>query len=128
MTRVSKRFLRFIVVGIMATGVHVTTMVSLIELAGWRPVPASAVAFLLATLAGFVANRRWTFNALFSPHRQLIRYFFVASLGLSLNVGITYVVVDILGLWYGIALAIVVTAVPAITFVLNREWTFSPIT
>ena len=48
----------------------------------------------------------------------------VSLLGLGLNTLITYIVVNVMGLWYGFALMVVVTAVPAITYLLNRHWTY----
>jgi putative flippase GtrA len=49
----------------------------------------------------------------------------VAVSGLLMNVAITYVVVDILAAWYAIALVLVVTLVPTVTFWLSRKWVFT---
>lgn len=117
-------FVRFGIVGVAATFIHVAVFSLLVELFGVAPVAASVPAFATAMLASYGVNRRWTFRAQGSHRAHLPRYALVASTGLGLNVLITYVVVNLLGYWYGLALAFVVTMVPAATFLLNRNWAF----
>ena len=117
-------FVRFGIVGVAATFIHVAVFSLLVELFGVAPVAASVPAFVTAMLASYGVNRRWTFAAQGSHRVHLPRYALVALIGLGLNVLITYVVVNLLGYWYGLALAVVVTVVPAATFLLNRNWAF----
>ena len=117
-------FVRFGIVGVAATFIHVAVFSLLVELFGAAPVAASVPAFFTAMLASYGVNRRWTFRAQGSHRAHLPRYAVVALIGLGLNVLITYVVVNLLGYWYGLALAFVVTVVPAATFLLNRNWAF----
>ena len=118
------RFVRFGIVGVAATGIHVAVFSLLVELLRVAPVAASVPAFLSAMLASYGVNHRWTFGARGGHRTHLPKYALVAAFGLCLNVLITYIVVNLLGYWYGVALILVVTLVPAATFLLNRNWAF----
>jgi len=120
-------FVRFGIVGVAATFIHVAVFSLLVEVFGVAPVAASVPAFVTAMFASYGVNHRWTFGAQGSHRVYLPRYAVVALTGLGLNVLITYVVVNLLGYWYGVALALVVTLVPAATFLLNRNWAFKPV-
>ncbi|MGH8729653.1 MAG: GtrA family protein [Burkholderiales bacterium] len=124
MMTLDSRFFIFALAGLGATIVHLGVFSVLVEAFGVTPVAASVPAFLSAMMCSYAANRTYTFAALGNSHLQLPKYAVVAVMGLSLNVLITFIVVDLLNLWYGIALAIVISIVPVITFLLNRGWTF----
>ncbi|MGH6937376.1 MAG: GtrA family protein [Methylocella sp.] len=121
----SWRLVCFGLVGAVTTFVHVAVFSVLAELYGVSAVVASVPAFLLAMCVSYTANHKWTFRAGPAHHSQLPKYAAVSLIGLSLNVFIAYFVVDVLGYWYGVALAGVVLLVPAVTFVLNNMWTFT---
>lgn len=117
-------FVRFGIVGVAATVIHVAVFTMLVELLRVAPVVASVPAFITAMLASYSVNHRWTFSASGSHGVYLPKYAVVAVLGLALNVLITYLIVNVLGYWYGLALALVVTVVPTATYLLNRNWAF----
>jgi putative flippase GtrA len=116
--------LRFGVSGGLATATHVSVFVLLVEWLGLRPLLAAGPAFVLAMLVSYGMNYHWTFSVS-GPHRIMLpRYVVVALIGLGLNLGITYAVVDIAGDWYGYALLLVVMIVPLVTFLLSKFWVF----
>ncbi|MDT8384044.1 MAG: GtrA family protein [Gammaproteobacteria bacterium] len=116
--------LRFAISGGLATAVHAGLFVGLIEGFSVRPVGAAGLAFVAALLVSYGMNYHWTFSVS-APHRLMLpRFIVVALLGLLLNLGITYAVVDLLGHWYGYALMGVVMVVPLMTFALSKWWVF----
>jgi putative flippase GtrA len=120
----TRLLLRFAISGGLATAVHASLFVGLIEWFSLRPIIAAAVAFSIALLVSYGMNYHWTFSVS-GPHRVMLpRFVVVAILGLFLNLGITYTVVDVLGYWYGYALLLVVMFVPLMTFVLSKLWVF----
>lgn len=120
----NRSLIRFGLVGTATTLIHVTVFSSLVELFEITPVAASVPAFIASMLASYGANRRWTFRAQ-GAHRTLLpKYAIVALGGLGLNLLITYLVVNLMGCWYGLALALVVAVVPTVTFIANRHWAF----
>jgi putative flippase GtrA len=118
------RLLRFAVSGGLATAVHVSVFVTVVEWLGVRAVVAAGVAFVVALLVSYGMNYHWTFSAS-GPHRVMLpRFVMVAVLGLSMNLGITYAVVDMAGYWYGYALMLIVLIVPLMTFIFSQRWVF----
>jgi len=119
-----RSLIRFGVAGLLATLTHVSVFVLLVEAFRLRPVVASAPAFLAAVGVSYVLNYRWTFTAT-GPHRvTLPRFLLVSGAGLLLNLLITWLVVDLLGWWYGLALLAVILVVPLTTYLLSRFWVF----
>ncbi len=119
------KVLRFAISGGLATAVHVSTFVVLVEWLAVRAVPAAGIAFIVALLVSYGMNYHWTFSVA-GPHRVMLpRFALVAVLGLLFNLAVTYAVVDVAGYWYGYALLLVVLMVPTMTFVLSKVWVFN---
>jgi putative flippase GtrA len=126
-----KQFLRFAIVGGGATLTHISTLVSLVELAGFPPVLANAMAFLTAVGLSFFGHCYWTFRPQAShpapcPPRKVMfaKFVSVGIVGLGLNSLIAYIVVEMLSASYVYALVLVVTAVPVLLFFLSKCWVF----
>jgi len=117
--------LRFALVGCVATATHVLVFISLVELLSVGPVVSAGAAFIFALFVSYGMIYHWTFSVS-GPHRVMLpRFVLVAVLGLLLNLGITYAVVDMAGYWYGYALLLVVLLVPLVTFVISKLWVFN---
>ena len=119
-----KSLLRFGITGVLATLTHALVLAGLVELLTVPAVLASVPAFGTALLLSYGLNYHWTFQAL-GEHRMVFpRFTLVAVTGLVLNVGITYLVVNVGGLWYGYALLAVIVSVPLLTYLLSNYWVF----
>jgi putative flippase GtrA len=124
LTETMRALIRFGLTGILATITHVMVFVLLVEFIHWRPVFASVPAFAVAVGVSYFLNYRWTFTAT-GPHRVLLPRFIVVSVtGLCLNLLITYLFVDVWGLWYGLALLAIIIVIPLSTYLLSRFWVF----
>ena len=120
----AREFLRFAVVGAIATTIHAAVFALLVEATPIDPVVATAIAFVVAFAAGFALNRSWTFGSRADPIAQLPRYLVVQLVGLALNAAIMAFAVHVQrwSPYAGLALAIVL--VPPVTFALARGWAF----
>ena len=119
-----RSLLRFAITGVLATLTHALVLVALVELLTVPAVVASVPAFGSALLLSYGLNYHWTFQAL-GEHRMVFpRFTLVAVSGLMLNVGITYLVVNLGDLWYGYALLAVIFTVPILTYLLSNYWVF----
>lgn len=121
---VGSRFLRFGSFGAIATLIHLIVFTILVEKLRVPAVAASIPAFLCAMSFSYTANSKWTFRVSVKHGTHLPRYAVVSLFGLGLNILITYLVVNIMEMWYGFALMLVVVAVPLMTYLLNRHWTY----
>jgi putative flippase GtrA len=122
--RLTQSILAFGTVGLLATVVHVVVGLALTEARLLRPFSANLVAFLLAFVVSYAGHRRFTFRSGVSHARALPRFFATVATGLVLNQSIVYLAVDVLGWDYIVALAIVVTIVPVLVYLVLRHWTF----
>lgn len=117
--------LRFGVSGGLATVTHVAVFVALVEWFEVRPVVAAVPAFGFALFVSYGMNYHWTFSVNGLHRVMLPRFVLVALIGLSMNLAITYTVVDVMSYWYGYALLLILLAVPLVTFTLSKFWVFN---
>jgi len=122
MPRLSSQGWRFALVGAASTGLHVSVASSLIELAGLHAGAANGIAFTVATLASYLLNSGWTFQARLAFAR-LVRFVVVALAGLAVTVEITSAI-QRAGYHYLVGIAVVVIVVPVFTFFSHRMWTY----
>jgi len=122
--------LKFGAVGVLATGVHLSSFALCIELAGMRPFWANFPAFALALAVGFAGHLRWTFRkqgrAAAGPWPlAFVKFASTAVLGLALNSLIVFGTVDALGLSYVYAMILMATVTPGVVFSLSKFWAFA---
>ena len=119
-----KQALRFGLVGIVATLVHVVTVLVMHYLAGFSTLWANAIAFLTAWTVSYIGNWLWTFEAPTAHSHSAPRYFFVGIAGFALN----QVIVEITTNWWAwpmwLALVPVVMVVPLVSFLASRYWAY----
>ena len=124
------QLMRFGVVGLFATGVHVLVFIGCIEILKIEPLWANFPAFLCAVVTGFVGHFTWTFRM---HHRAqpshwrgpLFKFTLVSVTGLGLNTLAVYLVVNLLGQPYPYAVLLMVTVVPVVVFLMQKFWTFT---
>jgi len=119
------RVLKFGVVGLAATAVHVVTaFVSLPRLGS--PFMANLIGFLAAFCVSYTGQALWTFD-LREGHRRAAGRFFVVAFGSFLFSTLVLGGARASGFlpnWASLLLAIAV--VPGCTFVASRLWVFKP--
>jgi putative flippase GtrA len=121
----SGQLLRFGVVGVAATLVHLGTLRLGVERAGIPPAIANGIAFSTAVGVTYLGQALWVFHR-FDHSLARFRRFAVSVLGgLLANVGIMAFAVQILGLHYLAGFVAALILVPAGTFVVNKFWVFS---
>lgn len=120
-----RSLIRFGFSGALATLTHAILFVLLVEWANLRPLYAAVPAFLAAVGVSYSLNYSWAFKA-DGPHQVMLpRFLLVALAGLGLNLLITWAIVDVAHLWYGYALAAIVTLVPSMTYLMSKFWVFT---
>ena len=117
--------LRFGLVGVAATLLHVALVLALVERVAAPLYLANGLAFCAALALSYLGNHAWTFRASGRHEVHFPRFVAVALAGLALNQGIMALAVEGLGLDYRIGLMLVVTLVPLLSFLGNRAWAFA---
>ena len=119
----SHRLFKFIVVGIIATLVHVVIAAGLIETGPQlAPGNANSLAFLVATTFSYVGNTKWSFSGNFGK-RNALRFAITAGVGCILAYSLS-TLADSFGLHYLVGIGFVVVCVPALSFIAHSLWTF----
>jgi putative flippase GtrA len=118
-------FLRFAAVGVVATIVHYSILISLVELARGPLIPSTSVGFVFGAVVSYTLNRRITFSH--QPHfgRGLLQFVAVGAVGLGLNAVIVASLVRA-GLQYIVAQMVATGVVLVWNFALARLVIFRP--
>ncbi|MFQ5567187.1 MAG: GtrA family protein [Paracoccaceae bacterium] len=120
--RAFRQLSRFGFVGVIATAVHVCVGLGLHEGAGMPPLWANLIAFCCALGVSFFGQTRLTFPDSTADGSAFVRFSIVAVSGLALNQSIVWLVTSLFGGPYWLALGIIVSTVPGITFLLLKFW------
>lgn len=117
----------FVAVGTVAAAVHLGTVVALVRWAGWSPVLANVAGWMVAFVCSFVGHHQTTFRDANAPlARSARRFLAVSALGFAANQAAYVLLLQVPGLRYDIALALVLAGVAVMTYLLGRRWAFQP--
>lgn len=94
-----EQFLKFGVVGVVATLIDYGILMLLSQLAGWDPLPASAVSFTVSLVFNYVASMRYVFTRRddISRRRELTLFVILSLVGLALNSALMWAGTELLG-------------------------------
>jgi len=118
-------FLRYSLIGLLATCVHYATLLILVELAGVSAVLSAGLGATFGALAAYAGNHRFTFYSR-APHGQALpRFVAVAAFGAIASGSIVWAGTELLRIHYLIAQLVATALILWTGFLLNRRWTFS---
>ena len=123
----SRELFWFGAVGITAMLVHLGCVSLILVPLGLDPLVANIIAFLMAFQVSHAGHQRLTFRHHDAPvARSRVRFFGVALTSFIVNELMYWALLRFTLLDYRTALAIVLVAVAALTFVIARHWAFAP--
>lgn len=122
---VATQFLRFLLVGGTATGIHYGILILLHEHYGWPLVPATSTGFAISAMFNFTASYFFTFRSAAPITRSIGRYVVVSGTGLALNAGIFWLLNKALHSHYMVAQVLATGTVMMWNFSLGRLFTFA---
>lgn len=115
---------RFLTVGCTAAAVHFGVVVLLVQLFNYAPLIANVGGFVVSFQASYWGHRLWTFHASDVLHRDAYpRLVMVQVFNFSMNEYLFYFFMS-QHLPYQLALLIVLSILPAFTFIMNKYWVF----
>jgi len=119
----ARRFIRYTVVGAVATAAHYGLLVLCVERGGWPAFAASGAGAVLGAQVAYVGNRWFTFAHRGAVGASWPRFQATALLGALLGMAIVALGVR-LGVHYLIAQMLATLTSLMLTFAINRLWTF----
>lgn len=88
-------------------------------------IAAKTISFIASATSSYYFNRKWTFRSTRKNiTKQYIKFIFVATAGLGINVTIFYISHSILGIYDLFSLVIAAAITTIWNFVANKWWTF----
>jgi putative flippase GtrA len=114
---------RFTVIGGVATIVHYTILVSLVEGLHATPLLGSSIGFIAGVVVGFFLNRRFTFTEARPLGASFAKYAMVYAIGFALNATMLQTLIHF-GLWYLAAQAAATAIVLVWNFIGARFFAF----
>ena len=117
------KLIKFGVVGVFATLIHVVIASYLIEGSFQISVPmANIVAFLVATTFSYIGNTKWSFSDHFN-RGNASRFAVTASVGCLCAYCLSWLA-DTMGFHYLIGIGLIVLCIPVLTFLSHYYWTY----
>lgn len=117
------RFVRFVIVGGVATAIQYALLILLVRGFGVAPTPASSLGFVLSAVVNYFLNYRFTFQS-DRPHAPAMAKFgLLAGVGLLINAAIMYLMIAA-GAHYLLAQVCATGVVLFWNFLGNSFWTF----
>ncbi|MDB6091690.1 MAG: hypothetical protein JWN85_4474 [Gammaproteobacteria bacterium] len=118
-----RRFVRFGVVGGVATGIQYVILIALVHGAGYGPTLASAIGFAVSAVANYLLNYYFTFRSQRRHGPAAAKFAVLAGTGLIINSVLMQVLVW--AGWYYIVAQVCATGVVLLwNFLGNSVWTF----
>lgn len=119
------RFIKFGMVGVLNTLVN-WVIFFILNAFGMYYILANIIAYALGTIHSYLWNTLWVFKYKEKASTDTtIKFVILNVVGLGLNTGILYVLVDLCNLNKFIGLVITTGIVMIINYVVNKLWVFS---
>ncbi len=125
MAQLFRQFSSFAGVGLVATGVHYTLLIGLVEFAHAPAPPAALAGSVLGAVVSYALNRRHTFRSALPHRRAGGRFALVATGAAALTYFLMSFFVNVAGAPYLPAQLITTGVVTLWTFLAHRIWTFA---
>ncbi len=117
------QLLRFALVGVANTGIHLAVVATLTQFLGLKQMISNVAAYIVASTFSFVVNSVWSFEVKPQVHRYA-RFQLVAVLSLLVCALLGHIA-DVRGWPYIITVLLTALIVPAISFVAHKRYTYS---
>ncbi len=119
-----RQIVAFTGVGVVAAIVHYGLLIGLVEIGGWRAVPATLVGYVGGGIVSYGLNRRHTYQS-DRPHEEAgWRFALVAAVGFGLTYGAMHLLVERLQAPYLPAQIATTLVVLVWSFLAHKYWSF----
>ena len=123
----AKQAVKYYSVGASGVLVNLGILYALTDFAGFWYFASQVIAISVSISSNFLFNRFWTFSGSIEDQRNSVMYlkFLIVSLiGMGIQLGITYVLVEGIAVYYMDAAGIGIVIAGGINYVVIRRWTF----
>lgn len=124
MGKLIEQFLKFGVVGVVATVIDFGIMIALTEWAGWDPVLSAGISFVISLIFNYLASMRFVFTHRddLSRSREMAIFVVLSLVGLAINEGLMWLGVNALALNYVLVKVAATCVVMLWNFASRKRW------
>ena len=119
--------IKYFLVGGIGVGINLGLLYVLTDFLGIWYILSQGMAIAVSITNNFFLHRYWTFkNEIVEPKtlERYIKFFIVSVVGMCIQLGLTFVLVENFALYYLYAAVIAIGSASAFNYLLNRKWTF----
>ena len=123
----AKHAAKYYAVGTSGVLVNLGLLFYLTEYVGLWYFLSYTIAISASITSNFILNKFWTFGDSIDSQRTIVMYVkfvSVSLLGMAIQLGSVYVLVESLAIYYMFAALISICIAGGINFIINRRWTF----
>lgn len=125
MTKDIREFVRYCIVGFLATVIDFTVLILLVEKFKLGVIVSATISFLSAATIVFFLHKYWVFNNhIGCIQLQYLKYLIIVTIGLLFNTAGMFYFYRILGLWYLVAKVFTTSIVVFWNYLGNKYWSF----
>lgn len=124
MGKLIEQFLKFGVVGVVATVIDFGIMIALTEWVGWDPVLSAGISFVVSLIFNYLASMRFVFihRDDLSRSREMAIFVVLSLVGLAINEGLMWLGVNALALNYVLVKVAATCVVMLWNFASRKRW------
>ncbi|WP_455136099.1 GtrA family protein [Thermophilibacter sp.] len=124
MGKLIEQFLKFGVVGVVATVIDFGIMIALTEWVGWDPVLSAGISFVVSLIFNYLASMRFVFTHRddLSRSREMAIFVVLSLVGLAINEGLMWLGVNALALNYVLVKVAATCVVMLWNFASRKRW------
>jgi putative flippase GtrA len=119
------QFLRFTLVGTVATVTTYAVLIVGVEGLHINAVMASVAGYVLGIVVNYILNYRYTFGSDQRHHVVIPKFLAVMVVGMFMNAAVMFAGINWLDLHYMLAQLVAVAVVLMLSFTANRLWAFA---
>lgn len=120
-----KRWVRFGLVGGLATGTYYLLGFLFVTILAWPLLPGNALAYAISFLVSYLGQSRWTFSARGQNGKRLVKFAAAQIIGLGLNTCIIEACSRI-HISYELSMLLASAMVPVAVYIICKYWVFRP--
>jgi len=121
---------KFLLIGVLAVLIDLGVLNLLMSFfgvaAGWGFVLFKAISFIVATFSKFWGNKFWAFEQAETEKmgKELLQFYVVTLVGMTVNVGIASFIVNIVGIQFGLPASVWANIGAIIAAIAGAAWNF----
>ncbi len=116
--------LRYGIIGVINTIIYAVSGLILYHIFNFEALNANFIAFILSMMTGFIGHNFYTYRQEKMQFLSFMRFIFIQILALLISQSIVFIVVNMLGLIYEVAILASIAVLPPLVWGMGHLWVF----